>query len=132
LAHLHARSAAANYYVPAGIIALAAVLLVETQLLPLAQSLSGGGALTVERFIAPGPGGAFGHYLAGDPILFSLLTWAGTHLAHDFTDPAYRFWSAVPALAAAALMTASRGAGSGAGRPPRSPSWPPPLRSTWA
>ncbi len=89
----------------ATIATLAGLTLIWTRLLVLSQSLSGGEASMVEHYIGRGPGSIFGRYSPDDHLLFGLLTWLTTTVTRDFTAPAYRVWSVVPALAAVAILT---------------------------
>jgi hypothetical protein len=91
---------------PAAIIALSAVLLLWSRLLPLSQSLWSDEAYTYINYIHPGPGGIWGTYIPNDHMLFELLEWITTNVLGDSTEPVLRFWSAIPAIAAGVLMTA--------------------------
>jgi hypothetical protein len=90
---------------PHALVALAGLVLVWTQTLGLEQSLWGDELHSVIDRIGPGPSGIFAHYIANDHMLFELLEWVTTGLSGDHAASAYRLWSILPTIAAAALMT---------------------------
>ena len=90
---------------PLLLVGLAAVTLIWTRLLGLTQGLWGDEATSVVGYIQKGPTGVFGNYLPNDHMLWELLTWASTGLLGDHSEAAYRLWSVLPALGAAALTT---------------------------
>ena len=90
---------------PAVVISLAAVLLLWSRLLPLTHGLWNDEAYSALVYIRPGPSAIFGQYIANDHMLFELLAWATTNLTGDFGEPALRFWSVVPGLAAGVVTT---------------------------
>jgi hypothetical protein len=86
------------------LLALAAIVALVTRLLPLTSSLGHDEALTALRYIAPGPMAMFTDYTPNDHLLFGLLTWASMQLLPS-TEPVYRLWSVIPALAAIVVST---------------------------
>ncbi|MBA3421578.1 MAG: hypothetical protein H0U12_06740 [Thermoleophilaceae bacterium] len=88
-----------------GIVVLAA-LLFWTRLVGLDESLWWDEIYAVVTAINVGPSGIwFGTYQPNNHVLFNLLTWA-TAVMLGPSEPVYRVWSVLPALGAAALLTA--------------------------
>ena len=83
---------------PVAIVAVAAVALVWSRLVPLGQSLWADEIKSITAYIRPGPAAIYGHYVANDHILFELLTWASTALTGARSAAAYRFWGVVPGI----------------------------------
>ncbi len=81
-------------------------LLAWLLLVALDQSLWHDEAFTALTYIQPGPHEiVFGTYLPNDHELFNALAWLTTNIAGD-SEVALRFWSVVPALAAAGALVA--------------------------
>lgn len=87
------------------IIALAALLVVWSRLLPLTHGLWNDEAFSALNYIVPGPSGVFGTYTPNDHMLFELLAWATARVIGDSSEPVLRLWGVVPAIAAAGVMT---------------------------
>lgn len=98
------RTGSKPHRMPAAIIALAGLVLVCSRVLPLTQSLWADEIKSITTYINHGPAAIFGHYIAGDHILFELLAWASTAVTGAHSEAAYRFWGVVPGLAAGVLL----------------------------
>jgi hypothetical protein len=89
-----------------GLLAALAVLLVWMLVVALDQSLWHDEAFTALHYVSPGPQEIFlGSYVPNNHVLFNALAWLTTSAVGE-SEVAYRFWSVVPALAAAVGIVA--------------------------
>jgi hypothetical protein len=94
-------------WVPPTVIGLAGLALLWSRLIEVNQGLWGDEAISVVRYIGPGPSAIWGasRWLPNDHMLFELLAWATTGILGNHAASTYRLWGVVPAIAAGALMT---------------------------
>jgi hypothetical protein len=94
-------------WVPSTVIGLAGLALLWSRLIEVNQGLWGDEAISVVRYIDPGPSAIWdaSRWLPNDHMLFELLTWATTGILGSHVASTYRLWSVLPAMAAGALMT---------------------------
>lgn len=85
-----------------GYMASAGSVLVWSRFAALNTSFWHDEAVTALRYIDPGPRAVFSYYIPNDHPLFSLLAWVTTESVGR-SEPLYRFWSVVPAVAAVGL-----------------------------
>jgi hypothetical protein len=87
-----------------GVLAAAGVLLAWMLLAALDESLWHDEAFTALNYVSRGPDEIFfGTYVPNDHVLFNALAWLTTSAVGE-SEIAYRFWSVVPALAAAVVV----------------------------
>jgi hypothetical protein len=89
-----------------GVLGVVGALLLWMLLVALDQSLWHDEAFTALAYVRRGPDEIFfGTYVPNDHVLFNALAWLTTSTVGE-SEVAYRFWSVVPALAAAAAILA--------------------------
>jgi hypothetical protein len=81
-----------------------ATVMIWSRFAGIGESLWHDEIFTVEHYVAPGPAASFGHYGTNDHILLSVLAWLTVYLP-GFSEWAIRFWSVVPFVSGAAIVT---------------------------
>lgn len=90
---------------PALLVALGFVVLAWSLIVALSKPLQGDELTSLFRFSSGGPSGIWGAYIPNDHMLFEFLTWVLVQVTGDRSEAINRFWSVLPAIGAAAMLT---------------------------